>query len=205
MNFWKMLQTFLPWIGYKIIMDLPLSDTMLALKLSVVFAFSVCVWQTLRKTGKGILHWGSLGFFSVTLALIVVWPSLWYLERLGVFSSGTLAALVWIGILARRPFTLVYAKEIVDPSLWNTPRFLRRNYLMSGLWGVTFLLQTGLALIKAQDWEHRVAYDVLDNVLLIIAAALTCMYSKKRQASTSTGDLETTSKGAEHAHSSDKR
>ncbi len=179
MNFWGMMLAFLPWILYKIIMDVPLFSDMTMLKASVVFAFAACVWQTVDKSGRGILHWGTVGFFAVTLVLVVVCPNEWYLKHLGVFSGGVLSALVWGSILFRRPFTLVYAKAKADPSRWNHPAFIRRNYQISTFWGVVMLLGLGFSILKGMDWDRRVLYDVLDNAVLVIAIIVTCRFSRR--------------------------
>lgn len=178
MKFWSMLKAFLPWIGFKVIMDIPIWDTMTMLKLSVVFACCVCIYQTWNKSGKGILHWGTVAFFTVTFAFVVLWPNLWFLKRLGLFSSGTLAVLVWGGIILKHPFTLSYAKEHTDPTLWESPHFIRKNYLISLFWGCVFLVSLGLGALKGNDWDNRVIYDLLDNGMLIAAAAITCVLTR---------------------------
>lgn len=178
-----MLLAFLPWVLYKVIMDVPLCDDMTMLKASVVFAFAACVWQTVNKSGRGILHWGTVGFFAVTLGLVVLWPNVWYLKHLGGFSGGVLSALVWGSILIRRPFTLVYAKAKIDPSLWNHPVFIRRNYQISIFWGVVMLMGIGFSVLKGMDWNHRMLYDILDNTVLVAAIAVTCIFSKTKSAS----------------------
>lgn len=183
MKFWDMLLAFLPWILYKVIMDVPMFSELTMLRASVVFAFAACIWQTLNKSGRGILHWGTVGFFTVTLVLVVLWPNRWYLEHLGVFSGGVLSALVWGSILFRRPFTLAYAKAKVDPSRWNHPNFIRRNYEISIFWGVVMLMGVGFSVLKGMDWERRALYDILDNVVLVLAIAVTCIFSKKPKSS----------------------
>ncbi len=187
MNFWGMLLAFMPWVLYKIIMDVPLFDDMTMLKASVIFAFAACVWQTVNKSGRGILHWGTVGFFAVTLAMVVIWPNLWYLKRLGIFSGGVLSALVWGSIIFKRPFTLVYAKAKADPSRWNKPEFIRRNYQISIFWGVVMLIGLGFSVLKSMDWNRRMLYDIMDNVVLVLAILVTCRFSRRPKTATRTG------------------
>jgi hypothetical protein len=40
----------------------------------------------------------------------------------------------------RRPFTLQYAREMVDSETARTPGFLRANYIITGAWTAAFLL-----------------------------------------------------------------
>ncbi len=38
------------------------------------------------------------------------------------------------------PFTLQYAREQVDPTLWQTRAFVRTNYVIMAVWGLAFLV-----------------------------------------------------------------
>lgn len=51
-----------------------------------------------------------------------------------------LFAIVLVSMLARRPFTLQYAREQVPRELWDNPRFVRTNYVISTAWLVAFLV-----------------------------------------------------------------
>ncbi|MCK7473424.1 MAG: hypothetical protein MZV49_07660 [Rhodopseudomonas palustris] len=57
----------------------------------------------------------------------------------------------WLTIALGKPFTLDYAKEHVDPSLWNDPRFIRTNVLMTGVWASTFTINAVLAFGKMEQ------------------------------------------------------
>ncbi|MEU6664812.1 hypothetical protein [Streptomyces sp. NPDC046727] len=50
-------------------------------------------------------------------------------------------ALIVLGSMAvGRPFTLPYAREQVDRAHWDTPAFLRTNHVITGVWGLAFLV-----------------------------------------------------------------
>jgi hypothetical protein len=51
-----------------------------------------------------------------------------------------LFAIVLVSLLARRPFTLQYAREQVPSAYWQSPSFVRTNYLLSTVWLVAFLV-----------------------------------------------------------------
>jgi hypothetical protein len=56
-------------------------------------------------------------------------------------------SLVAIGsLLAGVPFTLQYARDMVDASLWNNPVFLSVNRFMTGVWGGLFVVNLLLVL-----------------------------------------------------------
>ncbi|GAA4258897.1 hypothetical protein [Azospirillum formosense] len=52
-------------------------------------------------------------------------------------------------IVLHRPFTLQYAREHVAPDLWDSPDFIRTNYVITGAWALAFfvLVIADLALL----------------------------------------------------------
>jgi hypothetical protein len=55
-------------------------------------------------------------------------------------SNIALALIVFGSMAARMPFTLRYAREQVDRAYWRSPDFVRANYVISGVWGLAFLV-----------------------------------------------------------------
>jgi len=80
--------------------------------------------------------------------------------------DGGLLLIVLMSMAIRRPFTLQYAKEQVPAAHWNTPEFLRTNYVISGAWAIAFALMVlaELALLYAPQIPHRA------GVIVIVAA-----------------------------------
>jgi hypothetical protein len=65
--------------------------------------------------------------------------------RLAV-DTGTLA--IALGSMAMRyPFTLQYAREVVDAETLKTPGFLRANYILTSAWAGAFGLMTAANLL----------------------------------------------------------
>ena len=59
----------------------------------------------------------------------------WILPGMGMLMYAVLALVTFGSILAKTPFTLQYAREMVDRALWENPVFNRVNVLMTGFWG----------------------------------------------------------------------
>jgi hypothetical protein len=84
-------------------------------------------------TGSAIL------FVALGCYLVLAHPGL---------SSSTVKLTVDAGMLAislmslaiRRPFTLQYAREMVDAEMAQTPGFIRANYIITSAWSGAFLL-----------------------------------------------------------------
>ena len=49
-----------------------------------------------------------------------------------------LLLIVLISMAVHRPFTMEYAREHVSADLWNSPRFVRINYVLTAGWAVAF-------------------------------------------------------------------
>jgi len=83
--------------------------------------------------------------FAVFVALGIVgsptllsWLELWA----GEITNGALAAYALTTIVIRRPFTISYARDTVDSEHWNSPLFVRVNYILSAVWAGAFLINT---------------------------------------------------------------
>ncbi|MFI6150015.1 hypothetical protein [Streptomyces sp. NPDC051109] len=90
-----------------------------------------------------LLELADLAFFTV-LAVVGILASdgtrRWLETYAGEVSNIALALIAFGSMAVRMPFTLQYARERVDPEVWDTPAFLRTNYLITGVWGLAFLV-----------------------------------------------------------------
>ena len=57
--------------------------------------------------------------------------------------DGGLLAIVIASLALHEPFTMQYAREQVSPEQWQTPAFLRTNYIVTGVWVAALALMTG--------------------------------------------------------------
>ena len=144
----SLLLTFLPWIAFKAILLIPGFDELMMLKIGISVAAAICAYQSYSGLNKGIIAWGSLSFFALSLIMVVGLTNVWYLYHLGVFSNGTLALLTWISILVGNPFTFSYAKEFTDPKYWTAPGFIHKNYMITAAWGMSFTVGLVDALLR---------------------------------------------------------
>lgn len=116
-------------------------------------------------------------FFAAAVVLVVGLNTLGVVRWMGVLASGTLAISTWLTLLLGRPFTLDYAKEHVDPALWDDPRFLRINRILSGAWGIAFTLNALLAYGKMRQLGLApLGYELLSYGCLVGTALFTSWY-----------------------------
>ena len=181
MGFWSMVMAFAPWVSFKLIIALPIAEPVLMVKVGIVVAASVCAYQAWTGLHKGALMWGGLLFFGFALITVPLMNNLWVIQHLGVLSHGTLASFTWASILMKKPFTLEYAKQHVAPSMWANASFLRKNNILTGVWGAAFSVSFINAWLKLTLFPGEgMIFEIIDNAALISAALFSSHYTKKK-------------------------
>jgi hypothetical protein len=106
---------------------------------------------------------------------LIHWLELWAGEIVNV----SLALFVIATLIVRRPFTLPYAKEEAPQEFWDSPVFMRINYVISSVWAAAFVFTStvgfiGIAVLKnvADFWTGW----VLQLAAIFFAVAFTEFY-----------------------------
>jgi hypothetical protein len=89
--------------------------------------------------------------------------------------------LIVLGSIAvRQPFTLQYAREQIAPELWDNPKFIRTNYIITGVWALAFVVMVvaELALLYVPGLPRRVGVIAI-VVALIGAVKFTGWYPER--------------------------
>jgi hypothetical protein len=171
--FAKLLVSFAPWLAFLFIAH----DSLWRVEVGLVVALVLSVVMGVLRLHRGIILWVGLAFFSATTVAVIVFDDTWTLKHLGVLANGALATGAWLTILAGKPFTLDYAKEHVDPSLWNDPQFVRSNTIITSLWAATFTINAGLAFIKMERMgPSDLACEIASYGLLVGTAVFTVWF-----------------------------
>ena len=180
------LSGFVPLIVYGILSGNTASSAVFALGAALV----VTVIAGLSDLRKGrILSWAALLLFGTLLIAVGVLGMTGIIPVIGILIYAALAAVTFGSILAHIPFTLQYAREMVDRTLWENPVFIRVNVLMTGVWGAIFainLIVSYLTLIA----PHAVGWiaSPITYLILIAGIVFTIWYPghvQKRHASAS--------------------
>jgi hypothetical protein len=128
---------FVPLIVYGILAGPSVQSRILALGAATLVTL-VAGFGDLKK-GR-ILTWASLVLFGGLLAALGGLGITGILPWTGILIYGVLGAVTFGSILAGVPFTLQYAREMVDPAHRDNPVFLGVNILMTGVWGSVFVV-----------------------------------------------------------------
>ncbi len=173
MSFFKLLLAFAPWLSFLIIAR----DSLFRLKLGLVVALVLVVVMGITRLHRGVILWAGLLFFTYATVAVVLLDNLWIAQHMGVMANGALAVSTWLTIAIRKPFTLDYAREHTDPSLWDNPLFIRTNVVIASVWGLIFSVNTILAWGKIEHFIlSELGYEVITYTLLIGTVAFTTWY-----------------------------
>ncbi len=97
----------------------------------------------------------------------------------GEITNGALAAYALATLVIRRPFTISYARDSVDPEHWNSPLFVRVNYILTAVWAGAFLINTlvgsfGDAVLH--DGDNFWTGWIVQLAVTLVAVAVTEFY-----------------------------
>lgn len=140
-----------------------------------------------HRRGAGVYALDVLGvlFFGVlaVAGLVVDQNSIDFLEVwAGELTNIVLAVFVIGSIVTRRPFTLAYAKKEAPEEYWDSPLFLKINYVISGVWAGAFVVNAVLGFIGdaiLHDNDNFWTAWVLQLAAIFFAIAFTEYYPDK--------------------------
>jgi hypothetical protein len=192
MSFFKLILVFAPWLSFLYIAH----GSLFRLKLGLLVALVLCLIMGIARLHRGVILWVGLIFFTSTTVAVVVFNNMWIAQQMGILANGALAVSSWMTVALKKPFTLDYAREHTDPSLWESPLFIRINVVITSMWALVFTVNSVLAWAKM---EHFVlpewGYEVLSYTLLLGTVAFTTWYPNHIRRRREQGERElTTSK-----------
>ncbi len=116
----------------------------------------------------------ALGIFGSPA--LINWLELWA----GEITNGLLAAYALATLAIRRPFTIAYARDTVDPpEHWNSPLFIRVNYALSAVWAGAFVINTAVGTFGdavLHDGDNFWTGWIVQLAVTLVAVALTEFY-----------------------------
>ncbi|WP_333762333.1 hypothetical protein [Streptomyces sp. IBSBF 2390] len=132
-----------PWIVFSLVVGPGRFEIAVALALACTVVLLAAGRLLNRGSSWKILEVSDLVFFAglaVVGALAGQGTLRWLETYAGEVSNIALVVIAFGSMAVGMPFTLQYAREQVDPSHWHTPEFLRTNHVITGVWGLTFLV-----------------------------------------------------------------
>ncbi|WP_199256968.1 hypothetical protein [Tomitella fengzijianii] len=119
--------------------------TQWAVLVGLLFAIGFLILDRVQGRSVKLLTSVSALYFLILLIVVftvgdqtVDWLEIW----LGEISNISLTVIVLGSMAIRLPFTLQYAREQTPRELWDSPVFLRINYVITGAWALAFLVSS---------------------------------------------------------------
>ncbi len=140
-------------------------------------------WMSAARSPK-ILELGTFVLFGVMALYALLGSPDWSLMGVRLRVDAGLLLIVLVSMIVRQPFTVQYARESVAKELWDSPEFMRTNYVITAVWALAFavLVVADLILIYMPEWPPRVGI-LLTIVALYGAFKFTGWYPDRARAS----------------------
>jgi hypothetical protein len=139
------LTGFIPLIVYGILAGDSVSSVVTALGAATIITI-IAGFPDLRK--GMILTWATLVLFGGAFIAVGVLNLTGIIPWMSILIYAVLAAVAFGSMLVKIPFTLQYARGMVDRSLWEKPGFITVNFLMTGVWGGVFVVNLLLSYVS---------------------------------------------------------
>ncbi|KRE08021.1 hypothetical protein ASE63_22100 [Bosea sp. Root381] len=141
-----------------------------ALLLGAVASALVILPGVVKGRSAKILEIGSLVLFAALAAFEYLSGARLSLVGAKFAVDLGLLLIVVLSMIVGKPFTMQYAKDEVAPELWSSPEFLRKNYVISAVWGVAFLAMVlaELAMLLWPGLPHQL--PILVIVIALVGA-----------------------------------
>lgn len=100
-----------------------------------------------------------------------------------------LLTIVLLSIILRHPFTLAYARERVEPSLWKSKSFTHTNYVITAVWAAAFLIMVIADLVMLYIPRIPLRASIVVTIIALYAAIkFTGWYPTRGQIKSSAND-----------------
>lgn len=175
-----------PWIVYSLIEGQNRLELSAGIAFGLALIFLMLGW--IRGSSPKLLDYSDVVFFGALSLFVAVaspdthaWLELWG----GEVANAALVVIATGSILARRPFTLAYAKESTPREQWQNPVFLRTNYLITGVWALAFFIEAASGLYGdavLHNSNNIWTGWIIQTLPLIIAAQFTLWYAARVRA-----------------------
>jgi intracellular septation protein A len=134
----NILLSFGPFILFAVLMRF--GDVLFALIAAAAFSALLIVRERRRGKSMKILEAGTVALFGGLAIFTALTRYDWTILEARLAVDIGLLAIVLGSLIARRPFTLQFAREEVPQEYWANPQFLATNYKISGAWAGAFVV-----------------------------------------------------------------
>lgn len=177
----NMLLAFAPFIAFVVIERLVGVPAGLAAGAIVA---AVLLVRDLATPGRHVklLETGTVLLFGALTVYALTNDVQWSIAAVRLRVDAGLMLIVLASIALRQPFTLQYARESVDREHWDSPHFVRVNYVISAAWAVAFGILVLADIVMAYVPELPHSTGVIATVAALFAAVKFTSWYPEQQA-----------------------
>lgn len=175
-----------PWIVYAMVEGKGRLELSAGIALGIAVVIVSLNW--LNGSTPKILEFSDVVYFA-GLAVVVSFADAGtrsWLETWGGEVANIALVVIALGsILIRNPFTLSYAREGTPKEFWDSPEFLRVNYLISWVWVAAFVVEAVSGLVGdgiLHNPNNLWTGWIIQTFPLIVAAQFTIWYPNRLEA-----------------------
>lgn len=164
-----MLLAFAPFIVFALVDRLAGSGAALVAGAIASAGLLLRDWLSPGRSPK-ILEIGTLILFAGMAIYAYLANPAWSVLGVRLRVDAGLLAIVLVSMALRLPFTLQYARERVAPEVWQSPRFLRTNYVITAAWALAFAVLVLADLLMLYLPAVPMSFGILITVAALVAA-----------------------------------
>ena len=116
------------------------SSVAISLFAAAALSLGIVVWDVVRGGSLKMLAAGSVLIFSALGCYITLVDGNWSAVAVRLAVDVGLLSIVLLSLAIRLPFTLQYAREMVDAETSKLPGFMKANYILTWAWAGAFVL-----------------------------------------------------------------
>lgn len=116
------------------------SSVAISLFAAAALSLGIVVWDVIRGGSLKMLAAGSVLIFSALGCYITLVDGNWSAVAVRLAVDVGLLSIVLLSLAIRLPFTLQYAREMVDAETSKLPGFMKANYILTWAWAGAFVL-----------------------------------------------------------------
>lgn len=179
-NLLNLLLGFIPWLLFLFFSGHTLAGLERALLVSLAASLAFG-FNDLRR--GFILQWGSLVFFLACVVLVNMLKVVWVARNMDILANSYLAGLIWLTVLAGRPFALQYARRDLPMELRDDPEMIRGCRSITIVWGALLTFSVAVTVFKRiapAALPARVYFDI--SLLTVFGgAAYTAIFKRRKR------------------------
>ncbi len=124
-----------------------LTSATVSLFVATAICLAVIAFDAFRGRSIKVLGAGSAVLFAALGGYLMLVDSSLSGSAVKLTVDAGMLAISVVSLAIRRPFTLQYAREMVDAETAQLPDFLKANYIITGAWTLAFVLMVANLLL----------------------------------------------------------